>query len=345
MAVVELRDVTKTFEVARTKTSPDRELMVLDRVNLSVEEGEIFGLIGYSGAGKSTLVRLINALTPVTSGQVLVEGREVTALKEPELRTLRRNIGMIFQQFNLFNSRSVAGNVAYPLAIAGVPRAERDVRVAELLEFVGLSDKALTYPDQLSGGQKQRVGIARALATRPKLLLADEATSALDPETTQEVLALLRRVNTELGTTIVIITHEMAVIRDTAHRVAVLDEGRIVETGEVYDLFANPQHPVTARFVATVISPPPTGETLQTIKTHHPKTTVVALRFDEDRVNQADVYRLFFEAGIAFELVAGGIETIQQRHFAQLTLALDGSPAAIADVLPQVSELVHTEVL
>jgi D-methionine transport system ATP-binding protein len=345
MPLVELTDVTKVFEVTPTKTSPERTLTVLDNVSLTVEEGEIFGLIGYSGAGKSTLVRLINALAPVTKGSVVVDGVEVTKLKERGLQELRREIGMIFQQFNLFNSRTVAGNIAYPLIIAGVPKAERDARVTELLNFVGLVDKAHTYPDQLSGGQKQRVGIARALATRPKLLLADEATSALDPETTQEVLALLRRVNTELGTTILVITHEMAVIRSTAHRVAVLDEGRIVETGEVFDLFAKPQHPVTARFVSTVVEPPPSGETLAALKAQHPNATLVALRFDEDRVNQAEVYRSFFEAGIDFELVAGGIEAIQGRHFAQLTLALAGPPKVVADALDQVAELVAAEVL
>jgi D-methionine transport system ATP-binding protein len=181
----------------------------VDDVSLTVEKGSIVGVIGYSGAGKSTLVRLINGLERPTAGRVFVGDDEITALTERQLRSVRRGIGMIFQQFNLFRSRTVAGNVAYPLRVAGMPRAERDARVARLLDFVGLLEKAHAYPEQLSGGQKQRVGIARALATDPHLLLADEATSALDPETTADVLALLRRVNRELGITIVLITHEM----------------------------------------------------------------------------------------------------------------------------------------
>ncbi|MDR0837447.1 MAG: methionine ABC transporter ATP-binding protein [Propionibacteriaceae bacterium] len=346
MALVEFRDVTKVFDVTPTKDNRRvRTLTVLDHVNLDIEQGEIFGLIGYSGAGKSTLVRLVNALTPVTSGSIKVGDVEVTTLKEHALQELRRGIGMVFQQFNLLNSRTVAGNVAYPLAVAGVKRAERDARVAELLSFVGLTDKAHAYPDQLSGGQKQRVGIARALANHPTLLLADEATSALDPETTQEVLALLRRVNAEFGTTIIVITHEMEVIRSTAHRVAVLDEGRIVEQGEVFEVFSRPQSPVTARFVATVIAPPPSGDALAALHAQHPTATLVTLRFDDTATDQTHVYRRFFDAQVTFELVAGGIEAIGAHRFAQLTLALTAdNPDALADIPSLVGAGVDVEV-
>ncbi|HHU44800.1 MAG TPA: ATP-binding cassette domain-containing protein, partial [Actinomycetales bacterium] len=217
---VELRGVSKVFGSGKKATR------ALDDVTLSVEPGRVLGVIGYSGAGKSTLIRLINGLETPSSGEVLLDGTDIAGMKERKLREVRRDIGMIFQQFNLFTSRTVAGNVAYPLELAGMGRAERKARVAELLEFVGLGDRGGSYPEQLSGGQKQRVGIARALATNPSLLLADEATSALDPETTADVLELLRRVNRDLGVTIVLITHEMSVVRAIADTVAVMEDGR-----------------------------------------------------------------------------------------------------------------------
>lgn len=210
----------------------------VDDVSLTINEGDIFGIIGYSGAGKSTLVRLINALEKPTSGTVTVLDTEVSALSEAKLRPIRQKIGMIFQQFNLFSTKTVAQNIAYPLQLDHWRKDYQDRRVSQLLEFVGLSEHANKYPSQLSGGQKQRVGIARALATNPKILLADEATSALDPETTMEVLSLLRRVNEELGVTIVLITHQMNVVQQIANRVAVMSSGKVVERGDVYDVFA-----------------------------------------------------------------------------------------------------------
>jgi D-methionine transport system ATP-binding protein len=335
MPLVSLRDVHKTFpapKAGKAKEAPS-VINVINGVSLDVEEGEIFGLIGYSGAGKSTLVRLINALTPVTSGSVQVAGQEVTTLADKQLQVLRRDIGMIFQQFNLFNSRTVWGNVSYPLAIAGVPKADRVDRIKELLDFVGLADKAEAYPDQLSGGQKQRVGIARALATHPRLLLADEATSALDPETTQEVLALLRRINAELGTTIIVITHEMEVIRTTAHRVAVLDGGKIIEQGDVYDVFSAPKDPVTQRFVATVIQQVPDAEGLARLRAQHPGL-LAALTIREGGPTQGQLFGELSARGVGFELVHGGIEDIGGRTFGQLVLSLtgDGAAAAVKDL-------------
>ncbi len=221
-------------------------------VSLEVVRGEVFGVIGQSGAGKSTLIRLINALERPTAGRVEVDGIDVAGLAPAALRVLRRRIGMIFQNFGLLSSRTVAANVAFPLKLADMPRAERDAKVAALLDRVGLTEHADKYPAQLSGGQKQRVGIARALATDPDILLCDEATSALDPETTRQVLALLRDLNRDLGLTIVLITHEMDVVRASCDRVAVLEQGRVVETGAVTDIFAAPSHPATRRMLAAL---------------------------------------------------------------------------------------------
>jgi D-methionine transport system ATP-binding protein len=219
-------------------------------VSLSIEEGNIFGVIGFSGAGKSTLVRCINLLERPDRGQVLVDGVDLTTLAEAELRKARKKIGMIFQHFNLFRSRTVGGNVAFSLQYTGMKKEAIAGRVGELLELVGLSDKEHAYPSQLSGGQKQRVGIARALTSNPRVLLCDEATSALDPQTTRSILALLRELNKKLGLTIVIITHEMQVIKSICSHAAVMDDGVIVEQGPAFDIFANPQKEITRDFVA-----------------------------------------------------------------------------------------------
>jgi len=322
--MVSFRDVVKVFPASRT--SP--EVRAVDGVTLDVRAGEVFGVIGYSGAGKSTLVRLINALEPVTSGTVVVDGQDVTALPESRLRAVRAGIGMIFQQFNLLSSRTVLGNVAYPLAVAKVPRAERRRRALEMLEFVGLADKARAYPAQLSGGQKQRVGIARALATDPKLLLADEATSALDPETTQDVLDLLRRVNRELGVTVVVITHEMDVVKYLCHRVAVMEHGSVVEVGDVYDVFARPQHPATRRFVGTSLRDRPSPDTLARLRHRHPGR-IVTIGIREDGTSSTDLTRALREHPVDGTIVYGGITEIAERPYGSLTLELDGTDDAV----------------
>ena len=254
-ASVELRGIVQSYP------GPGGPVEALRGIDLRVERGEVFGVIGRSGAGKSSLVRTINLLNRPTAGQVLVDGQDLAALAPAQLREARRHIGLVFQHFNLLSSRTVYGNAALPLELAGARPAEIRRKVEPLLELVGLAPLRDRYPAQLSGGQKQRVGIARALAGDPRLLLSDEATSALDPETTRSILALLRQINRDLGLTIVLITHQMQVIRRIADRVAVLDAGRIVEQGRVADVFAQPRHAVTRSLLEDLdlapLSPPP----------------------------------------------------------------------------------------
>ncbi len=241
--MIELQSLSKTYRTA------DREIVALEDISLTVRDGEIFGIIGLSGAGKSTLVRCINLLERPTSGRVLIDGREITALPRKQLLKLRRSIGMIFQGFNLLEQSSVLRNVTFPLEVSGVRRPEAKARALELLALVGLADRADSYPSQLSGGQKQRVAIARALATNPKYLLCDEATSALDPNTTRSILELLAKINEQMGVTIVIITHEMKVIDQICHRVAVLDQSRIAEVGAVREVFTNPRSAIARELI------------------------------------------------------------------------------------------------
>ncbi len=325
-AIVTFRDVSKVF------VSGGQEVRAVDGVTLDIASGEIFGVIGYSGAGKSTLVRLINALERTTAGSITVDGVDITTLREGQLRSVRSKIGMIFQQFNLMSSRTVASNVAYPLKVAGWSADKRRARVAELLEFVGISDKARRYPSMLSGGQKQRVGIARALATSPKILLADEATSALDPETTQDVLALLRKVNRELGITVIIITHEMDVVRSTCDRVAVMEHGRVVEVGDVYSVFADPQERATRAFVDSALRDRPTADVLERLRHRHPGR-LVTVNVHEDGTSGARMTKVLREHDVEGTIVFGGISEVAERPFGSVTWELLGSPAAIDAVL------------
>ena len=243
--MIKLRHISKDFGTG------EHAVHAVQDVSLTVETGEIFGIIGFSGAGKSTLVRCINLLERPTSGEVLLDGQELTALPPKQLRQTRKKIGMIFQHFNLMPSRTVAGNVAYPLRGSGLSREQIAAKVQSLLELVGIGDKADAFPSQLSGGQKQRVAIARALANDPSVLLCDEATSALDPQTTKAILHLLRDLNAKLGLTIVLITHEMAVVREICHRVAVMEHGRVAEQGEVFNVFVDPRQDITRSFIRT----------------------------------------------------------------------------------------------
>ncbi|MGH8055563.1 MAG: methionine ABC transporter ATP-binding protein [Stenotrophomonas sp.] len=298
-----------------------RAITALHPLDLQIQAGEVFGIIGHSGAGKSTLIRLINRLEEPSGGRVLIDGQDATALDADGLRALRRRIGMIFQHFNLLSARTVAGNVAFPLELAGTPKAEIDTRVAELLRTVGLEEHANKYPAQLSGGQKQRVGIARALATRPQILLCDEATSALDPQTTASVLALLGKINRELGLTIVLITHEMDVIRRVCDRVAVLDAGHLVELGPVTDVFLHPKHPTTRRFVSE-------SEHVDESEQLHSYAAVggriMRLTFLGNDTYEPLLGRIARDTGVDYNILSGRIDRIKDTPYGQLTVALVG---------------------
>lgn len=331
---IEFRNITKVFQQKKAKVK------ALDDVSLTVDSGEIIGIIGYSGAGKSTLVRMINGLDTPTSGELLLDGQNIVGMSEKKLRGIRRNIGMIFQQFNLMNSRTAAGNIEYPLQLQGIGKRERQQRVQELLDFVGLGDKGKSYPEQLSGGQKQRVGIARALATNPSLLLADEATSALDPTTTQEVLDLLRRVNKELGITIVVITHEMEVVRSIADKVAVMENGHVVEQGSVYQVFSNPQTAVAAKFVATSLRNEPDVVETDDLLAHEGRLFTINLTEESGFFGAAAKLK---DAAVSIAVVHGGITTLQQHSFGKLTVRLSGNDAAIEEFYRALSATTQIE--
>ena len=331
---IEFREITKVFKQKKARVK------ALDNVSMTIEPGEIVGIIGYSGAGKSTLVRMINGLDTPSSGELLLDETNIVGMSERKLRGIRRNIGMIFQQFNLMSSRTAAGNIEYPLQLQGVGKQERAQRVQELLDFVGLGDKGKSYPEQLSGGQKQRVGIARALATNPSLLLADEATSALDPTTTQEVLDLLRRVNKELGITIVVITHEMEVVRSIADKVAVMENGRVVEQGSVYEVFSNPQTSVAAKFVATSLRNEPDVVETDDLLAHEGRLFTINLTEESGFFTAAARLK---EAGVSIAVVHGGITTLQQHSFGKLTVRLSGDNNAIEEFYRTLSTTTQIE--
>lgn len=331
---IEFREITKIFKQKKAR------IKALDHVSMTIEPGEIVGIIGYSGAGKSTLVRMINGLDTPSAGELLLDETNIVGMSERKLRGIRRNIGMIFQQFNLMSSRTAAGNIEYPLQLQGVGKQERAQRVQELLDFVGLGDKGKSYPEQLSGGQKQRVGIARALATNPSLLLADEATSALDPTTTQEVLDLLRRVNKEFGITIVVITHEMEVVRSIANKVAVMENGRVVEQGSVYEVFSNPQTSVAAKFVATSLRNEPDVVETDDLLAHEGRLFTINLTEESGFFTAAARLK---EAGVSIAVVHGGITTLQQHSFGKLTVRLSGDNNAIEEFYRTLSTTTQIE--
>jgi len=313
--VIRFLDVHKSYRV------DGKDIPALQPFSLDILDGEVFGIIGHSGAGKSTLIRLINLLERPSGGRILIGDTEMTALPEPALRAQRRRIGMIFQHFNLLASQTVADNVAFPLRLAGERgQAAIRARVGELLERVGLTEHANKYPAQLSGGQKQRVGIARALANRPEILLCDEATSALDPQTTASVLDLLAAINRELKLTIVLITHEMDVVRRICDRVVVLDAGRIVENGTVADVFLHPRHATTRRFVNEAL-PEEAASTQAPIVAGR----VLRLTFRGATTLSPVLSRVMRESGVDFNLLAGRIDRIKELPYGQLTLTLEGA--------------------
>jgi D-methionine transport system ATP-binding protein len=333
--VSQLISIKKAIKIYSSKRG---EVKAVDDVNLDIKEGEIFGVIGYSGAGKSTLIRMLNGLEIPTSGSVVVAGREVSRIKGAELRKARQEISMIFQHFNLLWSRTVAENIAFPLEIASVPKAAREKRVKELIELVGLEGRGDAYPSQLSGGQKQRVGIARALANNPKVLLCDEATSALDPQTTDQILDLLVDINERLGLTIVLITHEMHVIRKICHRVAVMEGGRVVETGPVLEVFKNPQQPITKRFVQQVTEPEETKETVEHLLSRYPHGRVVQLTFVGEGAEQPLITNLIREFPVMVNILQGKISQTQNGSYGTLFIHMDGEEGDLKRAIDYISQ-------
>jgi D-methionine transport system ATP-binding protein len=327
--MIEIRDLTKSFH------GEDGAVHVLKRVSLSIQPGEVFGIIGRSGAGKSTLVRCINLLERPSGGQVFVAGQEITALRGRALRKARHSIGMIFQHFNLLSSRTALDNVALPLELAGATRPAARAAAAPLLELVGLGDKRGRYPAELSGGEKQRVGIARALASRPKVLLCDEATSALDPETTTSILALLRDINRKLGLTIVLITHEMQVIKEICDRVAVLDEGVVVEHGPVFDVFTAPTAEVTRRFVRDLVDRDlPAGLVARLVaRTTGGENPVIRIVFRGPSAYAPIVAEVVRRYGILLNILQGTVDYIRGEPYGNIVVEAIGSAPDVAAAL------------
>ena len=311
----------------------------VDDVSLTIDRGDIFGIIGYSGAGKSTLVRLINALERPTSGTVTVLGADITSLSETKLRPIRQKIGMIFQQFNLFSTKTVAQNIAYPLQLDHWRKDYQDRRVNELLEFVGLSEHANKYPSQLSGGQKQRVGIARALTNDPKVLLSDEATSALDPETTVATLALLKRINKELGLTIVMITHEMQVVKQICERVVVMNYGKIVEQGKVVDIFMSPQHETTKALIGNVMArdmPASILDRFRKARENHPNSDAVyllRLAFSGNEVTRPVISECSRRFNLDFNILRGTVDDVQGQTLGSLTVLIEAESSVFIEAV------------
>ena len=302
----------------------------LQDVSIHVEKGDIYGIIGFSGAGKSTLIRLVNGLETLDSGTVTVHGEELGSLKKPQLRKLRRKIGMVFQQFNLLESKTVYHNIALPLILEKVPKAEIDKKVKEVLQFVELEDKKDVYVSQLSGGQKQRVGIARALTTTPDILLCDEATSALDPQTTEAILKLLKKINREMGVTILLITHQMQVVQMICNKVAVMEKGQVVEAGSVLDVFGKPQAPVTKRFVQTVVNDQIPESIISLVKER--------LKFIGSSVKRPVISDICHVEGIVVNILGATVQELQDNIMCVFILQLLGSEEKILKAEKQIDE-------
>lgn len=307
--MIYLKNICKTFIDDNKK-----EVHAVNDVSLTINDGDIFGIIGFSGAGKSTLVRCINLLERPTSGTVEVDGKDLTKLSEKELRESRKKIGMIFQHFNLFPSRTIFGNVAFPLQGSGLSKEEIAAKVRNLLELVGISEKENAYPSQLSGGQKQRVAIARALANDPDILLCDEATSALDPQTTKAILDLLKNLNKKLGITIVVITHEMAVVKEICNKVAVMEKGRVVEEGDVFSIFANPQEALTQNFIKTTSNLRKIEDLVNegsSVVDLKPGELIVRLSYIEKNISEPLISAMTYKFNVILNIIFANIEIIQ----------------------------------
>lgn len=333
--MIELTHISKNF------ASGGRTVHAVQDVSLSIGKGEIFGIIGFSGAGKSTLVRCINLLERPTSGSVTVDGKEMTALSARELRQARKKIGMIFQHFNLMPSRTVFGNVAYPLRGSGLSREQIADKVQRLLELVGIGDKAEAYPKQLSGGQKQRVAIARALANDPNVLLCDEATSALDPQTTKAILRLLKNLNEKLGITVVIITHEMAVVKEICDRVAVMEHGRVVEQGEVFNVFADPRQEITRSFIHTTSNLRKIEELIEEdspVVQLKPGELIVRLSYIQRNVSEPLISTVSRKFDITLNIIFSDIAIVQNAPIGGTVAIISGEREQITQAMQYLSE-------
>ena len=321
--VIEILNVEKVFKNKKS------EVHALRNVSLKVEKGDVFGIVGYSGAGKSTLLRLVNLLEKPTSGSVKIEEREIINLSEKELNILRKNIGMVFQQFNLLESQTVYQNLKIPLIISGTPKNSIDKRIEELLDFVGLKDKKNSSVSKLSGGQKQRIGIARALATHPKILLCDEATSALDPKTTKSILQLLKKINNEFGITILLITHEMEVVKEICNKVAVMQDGEIKEQGNIIEIFTNPQENITKNFISSIINNSIPESLKEELDLNLP---VVKLTFLGEKSGQPLISEINKKFDISTKILSASVNELGNTILGVLVVQLEGNPAIINEV-------------
>ena len=328
--MIRLENVSKTF------TDSNKEVHAVNNVSLTINDGDIFGIIGFSGAGKSTLVRCINLLEKPTEGKVFVDDAEITALSGKELRKARKKIGMIFQHFNLMPSRTIFGNVAYPLRGSGLSKEEIKEKVHHLLELVGISEKENAFPSQLSGGQKQRVAIARALANDPNILLCDEATSALDPQTTKSILKLLQQLNQTLGITVVVITHEMAVVKEICNRVAVMDHGDVVEEGEVFHVFASPKEPLTRSFIKTTSNLQKIEELIEAdspVVATKKGELIVRLTYVEKNTSEPLISTVTQKFGIILNIVFADVEIVQNAPIGGPVAIVSGEGSRIDEAL------------
>ncbi|MBV2162852.1 MAG: methionine ABC transporter ATP-binding protein [Comamonas sp.] len=327
--MIDIQDLSLTY------AGPQGPVHALRDIDLQIRAGEVFGIIGRSGAGKSSLVRCMNLLNRPTAGTIRVNGRDLLQLSEAQLRQARQEIGMVFQHFNLLSSRTVFDNAALPLELAGMPRAEIKKRIDPLLDLVGLAHLADRYPAQISGGQKQRVGIARALASNPKVLLSDEATSALDPETTRSILDLLRQVNREMGVTVVLITHQMQVIKQIADRVAVIDAGRIVEMGPVVDVFTRPQQDITKSLIDEIVPQELPAGVLARVRSLAARLEpgasgqLLRLSYAGEHAYEPSLSHLIRELGLDLSILHGQIDEIQDQTFGSLAVYASGNMARI----------------
>ena len=317
--IISFENLSKRYE------KKGQTFVALDNVTFKVNKGDVYGLIGFSGAGKSTLLRMVNALETPTEGKVFVKGVDLTSLKESKLREVRKDIGMIFQEFNLLETKTVFDNIAIPLVLRHESKQKIKSRVEELLKFVGLEDKAKALPGELSGGQKQRVGIARALATEPEILLCDEATSALDPDTTESILNLLARVNKELNVTILFVTHTIRVVQKLCNKVAILEHGKLVENGSVIDIFSKPKSTIAKRFVETVIPSKIPKSIVAELKKYEANYKVIRIFFHAEHATDDVIWQINAKLGVHTNVMFASVTELQGRVLSIITLQLTGN--------------------